>query len=115
MDAVLGRFLKAVNLGIALILVTGIWMFWIAFQVQTGGGGHFQMPPGWSAMIGLGLIMMVIFGFLRGRLYRRLQGAVAGNDTQAGAATMDSIRRWVMINLVLGVVIVIAMKVGAPV
>lgn len=115
MDAVLGRFLTAVNLGIVLILVTGIWMFWVAFQVQTGAGGRFQMPPGWSAMIGLGLVMMGIFGFLRGRLYRRLQAAVAGNDTKAGAATMDSIRRWVMVNLVLGVVIVIAMKVGGSV
>lgn len=46
MDAVLGRFLTAVNLGIALILVTGIWMFWMAFEVQTGTGGRFRMPPG---------------------------------------------------------------------
>lgn len=64
-------------------------------------------------MIALGLVMMGIFGFLRGRLYPRLQTALPGNDAANGAVTMNLIRRWVMVNLVLGVVIVVAMKIGA--
>jgi len=55
----------------------------------------------------LGVLMVAIFMHIRFALYKRLGHAVAASDAAAGGAAMAQIRRWVTINLGLGVFIVV--------
>ena len=54
--AVLKRFFVVVIISIAVLLLTGA-----AMLVDTGVA---KAPPGWHAMLGLGLVMTVVFGHL---------------------------------------------------
>ena len=106
MRDVLGRFLKAVGASVVLLLLTGGAMLYIALA----GGAGFRMPMAWMLMVALGALMMAIFGHLQGALYKRLVRAVAASDWPAGGAAMEQIRVWVSVNLALGVLIVLVMK-----
>jgi uncharacterized membrane protein len=56
--------------------------------------------------------MMAIFGHIRFALYKRLAAAVAASDWPAGGRAMAGIRRWVGVNLLLGIAIVGVMFLG---
>jgi uncharacterized membrane protein len=57
-------------------------------------------------MMALGILMMLLFGHLYFAPNRRLQAAVAAGDWAGAGRNLDSIRRLVQINLVLGLVTV---------
>lgn len=103
MHAVMGRFFEIVNAAVGLVLLSGVAMLWLR-------GWSWRLPHAWYAMIVLGLAMMGVFGYIRGTLYRRLQAALQAQDGPAGAAALAAIRRAVLINLALGVVVIVAMK-----
>jgi uncharacterized membrane protein len=65
------------------------------------------MPLDWTIMATLGIVMMAIFGHIRFALFKRLDKAVAASDWPTGGAALASIRTWVGINLVIGVVIIV--------
>ena len=58
-------------------------------------------------MTALGLLMMAIFGHIRFVLYRRFAAALGREDLPAGAAALAAIRRWVGVNLALGVGVIV--------
>lgn len=70
------------------------------------------MPLEWLVMATLGVAMVLIFGFIRLVPYPRLVRAVAVGAWPDGAAALATIRRWVMVNLVLGVVTVAVAQLG---
>lgn len=92
MVEVLRRFFVVVAVSIALLLATGVPLMW---QAQ-------QPPPGWHAMAGLGLLMMLIFGHILFAPYRRLRQAVAAGDWPEGGRRMGQITLLAKINLGLG-------------
>ena len=73
------------------------------------------MPLDWAVMAVLGVLMVAIFGHIRFVLYKRLSAAVAAQDWPAGAAQLGQIRQWVLVNLVLGLLIVVVVRLGAAV
>jgi uncharacterized membrane protein len=75
-------------------------------------GGQFTMPLSWTLMASLGVVMILIFGHIRFALYKRLSRAVAAKDWPAGGAALASIRRFVAVNLVIGVLIVAVILIG---
>ena len=103
--AVLGRFFTAVALGIAAILFSGF--------VRLAQQGFAQAPLHWHAMAGLGLLMTAIFGLIAVRHYPRLRAAVAAADWPAAGGAMNSIRRWVAVNLSLGVLTLLVATLGS--
>ncbi len=107
MHDVLGRFFKAVLAASLLTLVSGVWMLGRVAKQVVQSGGNFQMPLAWTVMAVLGVLMVAIFMHIRFALYPRLGRAVAASDAPAGGAAMAQIRRWVTINLGLGVLIVV--------
>ena len=113
MHDVVGRFFDAVLFLALLVLVTGGWMIARPARQMALSGVKFNMPLEWTVMAALGLVMLVIFGYLRWVLYQRLTRAVAALDWAAGAAALAGIRTWVMVNLVIGVVIVLVTLSGA--
>ncbi|MGB0537938.1 MAG: CopD family protein, partial [Alloalcanivorax venustensis] len=59
------------------------------------------------AMIGLGILMMLLFAHVYFAPFRRLKQAVADNDASEGARRVGQIRKLVGINLILGLIVVV--------
>ena len=112
MHAVLGRFFNAVLVAAGLVLGSGIWMIGRVAKQAVQSGGNFKMPIEWMVMSVLGVVMVLIFAHIRFALYKRLTRAVTAAAWPAGGAALASIRTWVMVNLVIGVVIVVVTQVG---
>ncbi len=108
MDAVLGPFLNAVLAAIVLILATGALMIGQEAAQAARSGGAFFMPRAWTVMAAGGLVMTAIYGYIRAALYPRLRAAVAASEWPRGGQAMAGIRRWVGVNLALGLLIVAA-------
>ncbi|MCU0956586.1 MAG: CopD family protein [Hydrogenophaga sp.] len=107
MHDALARFFSAVLVSIVVVLASGLWMMGRVAKETVQAGLAFNMPLDWTIMAVLGIAMMAIFGHIRFALFKRLSRAVAAQDWPAGGAALASIRTWVGINLVLGVVIVV--------
>ena len=103
MHAVLGRFFVAVLWANGLILASGLWIIGRVARQVAGTGGSLIWPLDWVLMVGVGLLMMAIFGHIRFVLYRRMDTAVKASNIPAGAAALADIRRWVAVNMALGV------------
>ncbi len=107
MHDVLGRFFQAVLVAALLTLGSGIWMLGRVAKQVVQSGGSFQMPLAWTVMATLGVLMVVIFMHIRFALFKRLRGAVNAADWSAAGAALQKIRRWVGVNLSLGVVVLV--------
>jgi uncharacterized membrane protein len=112
MHEVLRRFFGVVTVVVALVFLSGLWMLMSAASSGAASGVGFNMPLDWYAMGIGGVVMMAIFGHIRFVLFTRLQRAVRAQDGAAGAASLGEIRKWVLVNLVLGVLIVVVMRLG---
>lgn len=95
-EAVFQRFFMWVAVAILVILASG------GYLMSRFGGGQAPWPI--HAMMGIGVLMMLIFGHIRFALYPRLRRAVQAQKWPDGARAINSIRRLVTINLVLGIV-----------
>lgn len=105
LDAILRRFLGGVTLAVLVILASGAYM-----MLAPGAAGS---RPAVHAMLGIGLLMVVIFAFIRMRSYPALRAAVSKAQWPVAGAAATTIRRLVATNLVLGIV-VIAVALLAP-
>lgn len=90
--AVLSRFLPIVGIGIAILVVTGAWMFARADV----------WPPGWHAMAAIGVVMILIAGHIAFAPYRRLKRAVAAEEWPAAASAATQVALLAKVNLGLG-------------
>jgi len=96
------RFFPWVWLCIAVVLITGFWMF---FQ--------FPKPPLFMhIMLGLGIIMMLIFFHVFFAPYNKLKQAVAQENWKVGGAALNQIRMLVGINTVIGIITILVATVG---
>jgi uncharacterized membrane protein len=84
-------FITAV--AVVILLISGFAMF---LQV-----GFKNAPLGWHLMMTLGLLMAGIFGHVYAVLYPRLSRQSAASEWPAAAATLNSIRKMVGLNLLL--------------
>ena len=107
MADVLGRFFRHVLVVSLLAVATGVWMIGRTARAAAEAGGAFKMPLDWHLMSATGVVMLLIFFVIRFRFYPRMTHAVSVADWPAAGVAMASIRRWVSVNLVLGVVTVI--------
>lgn len=113
MRDVLGRFLNA-TLGVAgLAVASGVWMIGRVAKQTVQADVKFNMPVEWMVMSLLGIVMVAILGHVRFALYKRLSLAVAADAWPVAGAALASIRTWVLVNLVIGVVIVVVTVLGA--
>jgi uncharacterized membrane protein len=93
LGAVMARFVVVVIVSIAVLLVTGAFMFLAAGT---------PVPPGWHAMTGLGLLMILVFGHLYFSPFRKLKRAVANQDWPEGGKRAGQIALLAKFNLGLG-------------
>lgn len=97
---VFGRFFPWVWTSIVVLLVSGYWIIFSVFGGMKGVGVHVH------AMIGMGIIMMLLFMHVFFAPYRRLKRAVAAQDWPAGAVELGRIRRIMGINTLLGIAVI---------
>ena len=95
---VFGMFFPWVWISIAVILATGFWLIFGAYGGMGAVGFYVH------AMLGLGILMMLIFFHVFFAPYARLKRAVAEETWQEGGKQLAMIRRLVGINTVLGFV-----------
>lgn len=107
MHDILGKFFATVVVLMVVVLLTGLAMMGLFMQQAMDDGSGVHMHWSWMVMAALGLVMMGIFGHVRGVLYKRLQRALADQAWTSGGAALASIRIWVRANLALGLLIVI--------
>ncbi len=105
-QGVFARFFTWVSIAVVLLLSTGLWM------VIAGFGGFGNVRPYVHIMFLLGLIMMAIYGHLFFVPYKRLRIAVSQEDWPQGGQQLAVIRKLVLINLCLGLLVVIVAGAG---
>ncbi|PIG09182.1 CopD family protein [Comamonas sp. 26] len=111
MHGVLQRFFAWVLVLVVVVLASGIGMIGSIHAMAAKAGGQFNMPVSWIVMSILGVVMMAVFGHIRFALFKRLDAAVQAKDWPAGGKALDSIRKLVSLNLAIGLVIVVVLRV----
>lgn len=101
---ILQRFLAAVTLAVVLIIVSGGYL-----MAQMGG---LAAPVTVHAMLAIGAVMIVIFGYLRLRSYPALRAAVDAARWPEAGARAATIRHLVAVNLILGLVVIVVAVLG---
>lgn len=105
MAGALGRFLRAVDIALAVLWISGLVML-----MATGGfkTAHWRV----HAMFALAVVMTAVYGYIRGRAFPVMRRAVAAQQWPAAAAPLDTIRRLVMLNLALGTLVFAVALIG---
>jgi uncharacterized membrane protein len=96
---VFARFFPVVWGSAAVLLLSGYHMIFAGFGGFAGAGMHIHV------MHGLGIVMMLIFAHVYFAPWRRFRAAVDAGDRTAGARQIEQIRRFVAINLALGLIV----------
>jgi len=117
---ILGRFLNWVTAAVLLVLATGVAMIvGIGATAGAAEAGRSAFGEGMRLahvsvhlMFGIGLLMSLIFAFIRLVPFVRLRGALAAQQLPVAAGHLDMIRRLVATNLALGVVTIAVATVG---
>lgn len=102
----LTRFFAWVWAAIAVLLVTGLTTLFLYFNGMAGAGWHIHV------MIALGVVMMLLFMHVWFAPFRRLKQAVAANDIPEAGRRIGQIRRFVGINLILGLIVIVVASGG---
>jgi uncharacterized membrane protein len=102
---VFARFLPLVGAAILVIVASGAAML-LALPGLRGLGW------GLHVMTGVGVVMIIVYAVLWLRLNPRLQRAASAEDWPGAAAVAESMRRGVLLNLVLGIVVIVAAILG---
>ena len=99
------RFFKWVGLAIVALIISGHFMIAMYGGIKIVGI-HVHI------MLLLGYIMFGIFGHLFFAPFKRLKSAVDNQDWPAGAAQLNTIRKMVGINLVIGLITIAVASAG---
>jgi len=97
----LARFFPWVLAAVLVLLVSGLYMIGAM-------GGMAHASPYVHAMLGLGVLMMLMFLHVFFAPFKKLKRAVAAADTAAGGRALNQIRVLVGINLLLGLLVLVA-------
>ena len=100
------RFFPWVWGAIVVLLVTGTYLVTSTFESFAHAPQFVQM------MMGLGTLMMLIFGYVFFAPFKRLKQAVADDDEALAKKSMGLVRMLIALNLSLGLVVVAVAMLG---
>jgi uncharacterized membrane protein len=117
---ILGRFFGWVTAAVLVVLATGVAMiFGIGAAAGAAAAGKGAFGEGMRLahgsvhlMFAVGVLMSLVFAFIRLVPYPRLRGALAAQQLPVAAGHLDLIRRLVATNLVLGVLTIATATIG---
>ena len=98
----LTRFFIWVWLAVLIIPISGYWMIFSAFGGFAGVSWYIHL------MQGLGIIMILMFLHAFFAPYKRLRSAIKADNFQEGAKHLATIRTLIGINLLIGLVVIVA-------
>ena len=101
-DGVFTKFFFWVWISIITILLSGYHMIFSAFGGFAGSGMHIHL------MHGMGLVMVMIFMHVYFAPYKRLKRLVAEGNFPEAAKNLNTIRKLVAINLIIGLLTFVA-------
>jgi uncharacterized membrane protein len=101
MEGVLTRFLPLVGAAIVVLVGSGIGLL-------TPYGGLRAAPAGVHAMIGIGVVMIVVYAYIVLALQPRLRANVRSGEWRLAGAAAERMRKLIVANLVLGVLALVA-------
>ena len=110
MGAVMRRFFMVVGVSIAALLATGTPMYTTMFRATREATGQGAVPLGWNLMLGIGVLMMLIFGHLFFVGYARFKRAAAVKDWPLAGKAALLIHRLVILNFVLGWIAIVCVR-----
>lgn len=99
-SATFSRFFPYMAGAVAVILATGLSMLLSV--------GFSAAPTGWHIMFALGLVMAGVFGYIYLGLFPKLQAHCKAQAWPSAAQVLNRIRQLVALNLVLGLLVVLA-------
>ena len=105
LSSTLGRFMSWAALAIVAILASGLAMIMI-------GGGFKNAHLSVHLMLAVGLVMMALYLHIRFAPFKRLRAAVMTGDWAVAGANLDTVRKMVLINIVLGFVTIAIATIG---
>jgi uncharacterized membrane protein len=117
---ILSRFFGWVTIAVLLVLATGVAMiFGIGAAAGAAEAGKSAFGEGMRLahvsvhlMFAIGLVMSLVFAFIRLVPFVRLRSALAAQRLPDAAARLDVIRRLVAFNLALGVLTIAVATLG---
>lgn len=96
------RFFPWVWMAIIVLILSGYWLIFGWFK-------GFGSSPGYVHLMHLiGWVMSLLFVYLYYKIYPVFKNAIAQKDWPAGAAALNRIRHVVLVNLVLGLLLLVA-------
>jgi len=104
-DAVFRRFFQWVWVTVGALLASGLYMLYLF-----GGMAHVALHV--HIMLVLGLVMMLIFGYVFFALYVPLSLNVANQRWKEAGDLLGRIRKLIAVNLTLGLLIVIEVMIA---
>lgn len=105
-EGTLARFFRWVLLALVLLLLTGFAMIGKFYGSMAATPLHIHL------MMGLGILMMLLFGHVFFAPFRRLRLAVAAVDPDSALRNLNQIRVFVTINLFLGIATIFVATAG---
>lgn len=105
-EGTLARFFRYVLAAVLVLLLTGFGMLGHRY------GGMASAPLHIHLMLGLGIVMMLMFGHVFFAPFRRLRLAVAAVDPDTALKNLNQIRVFVTINLIIGVLVIVVATAG---
>lgn len=110
MGAVWQRFFNTVLVAIAVLFFTGTNLYTTAFKAVKAATGAGSVPLGWNLMLGIGVLMVLIFGHIYFAGFRKFKRALAASEWPAAAKAAVQINRLVIVNFVLGWMAIAAVR-----
>lgn len=105
LSSVLSRFMAWAGLAVIVALASGLTMI-----LMSGGFRNAHLSV--HLMLAVGLLMMALYAHIRFAPFKRMRAAVFASNWQAAAANLDSVRKLVAVNLVLGIVVIAIATIG---
>ncbi|WP_285413733.1 CopD family protein [Variovorax sp. efr-133-TYG-130] len=103
--ATLRRFFVGVDASVTLLFASGVGMIMAAGGFR---GLHWRI----EAMMSIAIVMAAIYVYIRASVFRALRRAVEESAWPVAAARLDTVRKLVTLNLVLGVVVFAVATIG---
>ena len=105
MAATLRRFFVGVDASVTLLFASGVGMIMAAGGFR---GLHWRI----EAMMSIAIVMAAIYVYIRASVFRAMRRAVEESAWPVAAARLDTVRKLVTLNLVLGVEVFAVATIG---
>ncbi|PHS23928.1 MAG: hypothetical protein COA83_08905 [Methylophaga sp.] len=104
-SAVFKRFFPWVIVSIVALLTSGFWMIALL-------GGMAEIGIHVHIMLVIGIIMILVFFHVYFNPFKKLKDSVITEDWPTGGAALNQIRKLILVNLALGLLVIVIASAG---